>query len=261
MPSGADSGRSARFLAPHERSVVCFTAVCIGAEAERAAATHGLNGAATCGCGSIGSAHSRFRKNSPSTGSRSPSTAREDCEAGRQMNKSGTRLVRGPSHVRQNMLRSLLFSTFISGSAFAATWDQLPFAGGVHDIDPKVVEQGVGRSHPWQPGDTLPANFKDAGLTPPVKLVACDIYLDGGSRFYIFRGANDKFLMFCTDSGLSYSAETKKTSPVAKPKLYLAASHSSSKRKMEIPVGSATEQFLLDAIKSEVERITASRKK
>ena len=149
---------------------------------------------------------------------------------------------------------------FLCGSAFSATWDQLPLAVGLHGADPKIVQSGIGKSHPWKPGDALPASFKDAGLDAPVKLVACDIYLDGGSRYYIFRGSNDRFLLLCTDSGMSFSPETKKVSKVEQPRVYLAAAHFGSKSKVEVPADSATEQFLLSAIMSEVARISAAQK-
>ena len=91
-------------------------------------------------------------------------------------------------------------------------------------------------------------------------LVACDVYLDGGSHYYLFRGANGKFLLLCTDPGSIGSADPGKTIVVEKPRLFLGVSHFSEKNKVVVPYGSTCEKFLLAAIKSEVERINAESK-
>ena len=142
---------------------------------------------------------------------------------------------------------------------FGATWDQLPLAYGLDEVDRAVVEKDFAALHPWKSGDALPVNFKEVGLESPVKLVACDMYLDGASRYYLFRGANGKFLVLCTDTSM-YQSSDKKIIQVDKPRLYLGVWHFSDKNKVLVPLDSPTEKFLLEAIKGEVDRYNLASK-
>ncbi len=141
-----------------------------------------------------------------------------------------------------------------------ATWDQLPLAYGLHSGDCERIQKSYDVLHPWKPGGVMPDNFEAAGLASPVTLVACDIYLDGGSRFYLFRGSNDKFLVICTDAGSYYDSRAKKSVEVRRPRLFLGTFHFSEKPRAELPEGSKTERFLLEAIRSEVDRLTPKKK-
>lgn len=162
---------------------------------------------------------------------------------------------------RKFMIRFALISIVLPAALCAASWADLPLAYGLNQVDRASVEKEFKSVHPWQPGAALPRSFKDAGLASPVTLVACDIYLDGGSHFYLFRGANGKFLALCTDSGSYYSEEKKQSVPVDHPRLFLAAFHFGDKNRVTVPFESPTERFLLTAIKSEVARIAAEKEK
>jgi hypothetical protein len=152
-------------------------------------------------------------------------------------------------------MKTVVALLLFAAPAFAATWDQLPLVSFLHDVDIRSVENDFAVLHPWKATDPLPTSFGAAGLTQPVRLVACDIYLDGGSRYYLFRGANSRYLVVCTDPGSFGAPDSKKVIPVDKPRLFLGASHFSDKNKVLIPYDSECERFLLAAIKNEVDRI------
>lgn len=86
-------------------------------------------------------------------------------------------------------------------------------------------------------------------------LMTCVVYLDGGSQYYLFRGANGRFPVRCTDPGPRGSPASKTVAAMDKPRLFLGVSHFSDKNGVVIPYDSACERFLLAAIKDEVERI------
>ena len=141
---------------------------------------------------------------------------------------------------------------------FSATWEQLPPAWIFDGVDLESIEPHFDTLHPWKAGDPLPTCFKDAGLESPVALVAGNVYLDGGSQFYLFRGANGKYLVLCTDTHNydEYDSQNhSKTVHVDKPRLYLGVSHFSNKNRVVVPYDSKCEHFLVAAIQSEVERI------
>jgi len=92
------------------------------------------------------------------------------------------------------------------------------------ESDPKMVKEKFETLHPWKQGMPLPKSFEDAGLTLPVSLVDASLYFDGGSLSYLFRGANGKFLVFCTDTGI-YRGKDKKFVKVTAPRLFLGTFH------------------------------------
>jgi len=159
------------------------------------------------------------------------------------------------------MIRHTAILLAVLTVSHAASWDDLPLAYGLREVDSTAVEKDFESLHPWKPSAELPLSFKDAGLESPVRLVACDLYFDGGSRFYLFRGMNGKFLVLCTDAVDYYSNETKKKVPVDKPRLFLGTFHFSNEPRVVVTVDSPTERFLVAAIKAEVSRITAEKSK
>jgi hypothetical protein len=154
-------------------------------------------------------------------------------------------------------MRELAILVLATSTTFAATWDQLPVVDGVNQVSPTVIESDLDALHPWKAGRPLPTSFEDAGLTAPVELVAFSMYYDGGSRYYIFGGANKKYLMVCTDRPAVYSQADKKLVRNDVPALYLRAAHVYRQTKVPVPRDSACERFLLKAIRDEVDRITA----
>jgi hypothetical protein len=159
-------------------------------------------------------------------------------------------------------VRILAILLSLISTAAAATWDQLPLVSFLHELDAhfvdvnvQAVEKDFGALHPWKAGNALPTSFNDAGLKQPVHLVSCDIYFDGGSHYYLFRGANGKYLVLCTDPGSYGSSDAKKCVRVDKPRLFLGALHFTDKSGVVVPFDSDCERFLLAVIKSEVERI------
>jgi hypothetical protein len=152
-------------------------------------------------------------------------------------------------------MKLLALFILFAAPAFAATWDQLPVVFLFDDSELILLRTNFAELHPWKIGNPLPASFKDAGLDAPVELVGCDMYLDGGSHYYLFRGANSKYLVLCTDSGSYGSSKSNKIITVDRPHLFLGAEHFTEKKKVIVPYDSACERFLLAAIKSEVERL------
>lgn len=144
-------------------------------------------------------------------------------------------------------------------NAAAATWDQLPAFHGIAKVDPKFVKEQFEERHPWKQGMPLPRSFEEAGLTRPVTLVAASFYFDGGSRSYLFRGENGKFLVCCTDAGF-YAGKDHKVEDVIAPRLFLGTFHFSQKPRTAIPAQSDTEKFLLAALAAEATS-RASQKK
>ena len=153
----------------------------------------------------------------------------------------------------QKMIRHTLILLAVLTVSQAASWDDLPLAYGLREVDLTAVKKDFESLHPWKPGAELPLSFKDAGLESPARLVACDLYFDGGSRFYLFQGMNGKFLVLCTDAVDYYSNE--------KPRLFLGTFHFSNEPRVVVTVDSPTERFLVAAIKAEVSRITAEKSK
>lgn len=142
---------------------------------------------------------------------------------------------------------------------FAAPWSDLPSLT-LSDVGlTEMVEADYSSLHPWKASQPLPTSFEEAGLTTPVRLVATKLHLDGGSRFYLLKGSNDKFLMICTEPEAYHDKENNGTIEVAEPKIFIGAAHISSNLKKEVPLNSETEIILLDTIRKEVDRIRKSR--
>ena len=152
----------------------------------------------------------------------------------------------------------LVFALFTT--AFAANWEQLPVVWMIFGVHPEDIQKDFATLHPWKPGDPLPTNFAEAGLKLPVELVGCEMYLDGGSIFYIFRGSNSKYLMVCTDSGSYGVRGSDEIKEVKKPRLFLAAGHFKDKNKVVVPFDSKCERFLITAIKDCAARAQALQK-
>lgn len=154
------------------------------------------------------------------------------------------------------MKRILLLFFLLGAPAVGAPWDMLPFVLGrsITTAEMKTLRNDPGVMRRWKQGDTLPTSFLDAGLTSPVRLVGDEVYLDGGSQVYLFKGANGEFLAVCTDSPLMFDRKIRK--PVYREflHLYLGAFHYTQKPNLRVPIGSETERFLLDAINDAVAR-------
>lgn len=122
------------------------------------------------------------------------------------------------------------------------------------------VKKNMAEMHPWKAGMPLPKSFKEAGLKPPVRLVYFSFYFDGGSHAYLFKGANEKFLVFCSEPPeYDYiKINDKKLQFRVRDfsRLYLGAWHCTDKGGTVIPLDSETEQFLLAAIETEAARIS-----
>jgi hypothetical protein len=116
--------------------------------------------------------------------------------------------------------------------------ERLPPAYIIDGVQPEYVWQNFDTLHPWRPGNALPRSFSEAGLDVPVELVGGDISLDGGARYYIFRGGNNRYLFLCTD----------KEGTTLYIHAYCPAKHSLT----VVPHGSESERFLFDAIKKAV---------
>ena len=155
------------------------------------------------------------------------------------------------------MKRALLIFLALGCVALAAPFDLLPMATGLSMHEAKIfaLRKNPAVMAPWKPGDRLPESFMDAGLTPPVRLVANDGYTDGGSAYYLFEGSNGKYLVVCTDSPIRSNPKTKKVLMTDIAHLYLGAFHFTQNPKLAVPIGSKTERFLLDAINEEVKRL------
>jgi hypothetical protein len=145
--------------------------------------------------------------------------------------------------------------------ALPAPWDKVPHVRMPVDAewDFDFVKKNMAELHPWKAGMPLPKNFKEAGLKPPVRLVDCKIYFDGGSNVYLFRGANGKFLVLCNEPPeyeyVNVNHEKLKFLVRDFTTLHLGAWHCADKEGTVIPPDSETERFLLAAIESEAARI------
>lgn len=155
------------------------------------------------------------------------------------------------------MKRLVLIFFAFSVTAIAAPFDMLPIAFGHSMPSAKIaaLRKNPALMAPWKPGKRLPESFMDAGLTPPVRLVADEMYLDGGSKYYLFEGSNGQYLVVCTDSPMRSDPKTRKFMELEVLHLYLGAFHFSENPKLQVPTGSKTERFLLDAINDEVRRL------
>ena len=155
------------------------------------------------------------------------------------------------------MKRAILIFLTLGCVALAAPWDMLPYLIGHSMPEAKIqaLQKDPALMAPWKPGDRLPRNFVDAGLTLPVRLVASEMYFDGGSHNYIFEGSNGKYLVVCTDSPIRSNPKTRKVMMTDIAHLYLGAFHFTQNPKLAVPIGSETERFLLDAINEEVKRL------
>jgi hypothetical protein len=148
-------------------------------------------------------------------------------------------------------MKSKAFAIFVllAETAFAASWEQLKVATSLELVDIQPVLSDLASLQPWNATKPLPTDFDQAGLGAPVPLVACGFYFDGGSRYFLFRGANKKFLILCTDPGAYYNSKKKVQEDVKVPQLYLGVAHFSDvKARATVPIDSATERFLLAAI-------------
>ena len=167
----------------------------------------------------------------------------------------------GILHLTMKLVSFLLLTICATSSVFAADWSKVPYVrmprGAESDFD--FVKNNMKDLHPWKSDMALPCSFKDVGLDQPVRLVNCSLFFDGGSRCYLFRGANNKFLVLCTDTPLGGAPDgtmQKRESAT----LYLGAWHWSDKAGTAVAMDSKTEHFLLAAIQNEAERISASKK-
>jgi len=149
----------------------------------------------------------------------------------------------------------------VSSVVFSAPWSKVPYVRMPVDAewDFDFVKENMAELHPWKPGMTLPKNFMEAGLKPPVRLVHCSLYFDGGSCAYLFKGANGKFLVLCSEPPEYEYLNDKKIELLKRDfsRLYLGAWHCTDKAGTVIPLDSETEQFLLVAIQDEAARISA----
>jgi len=155
---------------------------------------------------------------------------------------------------------SVVLIAIAASNAFSATWEQLPAIVGVNKVDPKTVKADFDLLHPWKQDLPLPKAFEDAGLTRPVALVSASLYLDGGSRSYVFQGANGKFLVFCTDTKF-YAGKDGKSENVTAPRIFLGTFHFTQKPRTVVPADSDTERFLIAALAAEARRKSPEQKK
>lgn len=151
-----------------------------------------------------------------------------------------------------------LFVSVAVITASGVSWDQLPTFHDIDVVDPKMVEENFETLHPWKQGMPLPGSFEEAGLTLPVSLVATSYHFDGGSRVYIFRGMNGKFLVFCTET-MIYGKKDGTAERVTAPRLFIGTFHFTEKPRTVVPEDSPTEGFLIAALAAESERASEEK--
>ncbi len=152
-------------------------------------------------------------------------------------------------------MRTLILLVFLAVPASCATWDQLPLVMLPNRGKELTIEKRCGHLFPWESGMPLPTNYAEAKLTELVQLVDCGSYDDGGSQYYLFRGANGRCPLFCTDTEVQWKSKGSETIQPKKPRLFLGVAHYSDYARVVVPCDSPCEHFLLRAIRVEVERL------
>ncbi|MCX6950869.1 MAG: hypothetical protein NTV51_01585 [Verrucomicrobia bacterium] len=150
-------------------------------------------------------------------------------------------------------ISSLAFLTFCClSTAMAGAASDQPRFGAVPaqsqfkaDARAKAeFEEHGGERHKWKKGQALPESWAEAGLLPDATLVWSGLYLDGGTKGYLFRDSAGNFLALCTGPGLETKDHPKRIDAAMGSRLFLGGLHYAKESVAMVPPGGKAEAWL-----------------
>lgn len=140
-------------------------------------------------------------------------------------------------------LLCLLFALAVVAPGFSAGSDQPQLKARASTAKAEFEEHGSER-HRWKKGQALPTSLAEAGLLPDATLVWSDLYLDGGTKGYLFKDSAGKFLAVCTGPGLQTKDHPKRIDAPVGSMLFIGGLHYAKEELEMVPVGSKAEAWL-----------------
>jgi len=140
---------------------------------------------------------------------------------------------------------SLTFLTFccLSLAAVSAVPDRPLFKAEARAAKAEFEKHGSER-HKWKKGQALPESLAEAGLLLDATLVWSEMYLDGGTKGYLFKDSAGKFLAVCTGPGLQGKDHPKRIDAARGSRLFIGGLHYTKAEVEMVPVGSKSEAWL-----------------
>jgi len=136
-----------------------------------------------------------------------------------------------------------LTALFVISSAFSAAPVPPAFKSGAAAAKADF-EKHADERHKWKKGQPLPESLAEAGLLPDATLVWSDLYLDGGTKGYLFKDSAGKFLAVCTGPGLQTKDHPKRIDAPVGSRLFLGGLHYTKEEVEMVPAGSKAEAWL-----------------
>ena len=99
------------------------------------------------------------------------------------------------------------------------------------------------------PKTQSPTSFSDLNMKADAKLVWSDIYLDGGTKGFLFKDSEGNYLAFATGPGLQSKDHPKRIDSPTGSRLFVFALHYSDEEAILVETGSPCEVFLKSLIK------------
>lgn len=86
------------------------------------------------------------------------------------------------------------------------------------------------------------------GMRDDAKLVWTEMYLDGGTRGYLFKDSSGRYFAFCTGPGFQTKNHPKRIDAAVGSRFFVFALHYTDQRARLVEAGSACEAFLKSLI-------------
>ena len=128
-------------------------------------------------------------------------------------------------------------------TAFSAVPDRPRFKTEASAAKAEFVEHGSER-HKWKKGQAHPESLAEAGLLSDATLVWSDLYLDGGTKGYLYKDSAGRFLAVCTGPGLQTKDHPKRIDAPVGSRLFIGGLHYTKEEVEMVPAGSKAEAWL-----------------
>jgi hypothetical protein len=128
--------------------------------------------------------------------------------------------------------------------AFSATAPNKPPFKPASSEAKAEFEKSRSERHKWKKGQAFPETLAEAGLLSDITLVWTDLYLDGGTKGYLFKDSAGHFLAVCTGPGFQTKDHPRRIDAAVGSRLFIGGLHYTEEVAALVPAGSKTEAWL-----------------
>lgn len=139
----------------------------------------------------------------------------------------------------------------------------LPDPGVGRTKDSRAEKQsfvrGRAEHHRWKRGMPFPTELGNLGLKPDAILVCNDAYFDGGTRGFLLRDSEGKYLALATGPGLQTKDLPGRIDAEINSLIFIGALHYLDPEAEMVPPNSASEAFLVELLNTAASSTSARR--